>query len=133
MASANQSTHQPALTPAGAEGHGIEPAHGKQHIHSTSPILLLTVYGALLLLTVITVAITLVPLGDFNIWAALGIAVIKASLVALYFMHLRWDSPFNGAILVFAFIFVAIFIGISVLDSHGYQHFFTTPTPGTTR
>jgi cytochrome c oxidase subunit 4 len=132
MTSTTSHAHSgPILTPAGGNGHGIGPArHG--HIHVTSPMLLLTIYGMLLVLTVITVAVTAFDFGDLNVWVALGIAVAKASIVALYFMHLRWDSPFNGAILIFAFIFVAIFIGVSVLDSHGYQPFFHVPAPGTT-
>jgi cytochrome c oxidase subunit IV len=124
------SSHSIALTPAGSDGHGIEPTHDGTHIHTTSPILLLSVYGILVILTILTVAVTLGPdLGDLNVWVALGIAVVKASIVALYFMHLRWDSPFNGAILIFAFIFVSIFIGVSVLDSHNYQTYFTIPRP----
>jgi cytochrome c oxidase subunit 4 len=121
----------PTLTPAGAEGHGIDPNIGGKHIHTTSPMLLLGVYGILVFLTILTVAVTKVDVGDFNIWIALAIAVAKASFVALYFMHLRWDSPFNGAILIFAFVFVAIFIGMSVMDSHNYRPFMHAPTPGT--
>ena len=82
------------------------------------PRVLLTVFGALLVLTLLTVGITLVDLGALNIWLALGIAVFKASLVALYFMHLRWDSPFHGMILIVALFLVMIFIGISTLDTH---------------
>jgi cytochrome c oxidase subunit 4 len=88
---------------------------------------LLSVYGVLVFLTVLTVAITLVELGDFNIWAALAIAVMKAGLVVFYFMHLRWDSPFNGIILMISLFFVALFIGVSVLDSKEYQKNYIPP------
>jgi cytochrome c oxidase subunit 4 len=83
--------------------------------------LLAAVLGALLFLTVVTVAITLVDLGNFNIVAALAIAVVKAALVILYFMHLRWDSPFNALILVASLLFVAIFMTFALLDSSEYQ------------
>ena len=116
---------------AAVHGNGKAHGHGEKHTHVTSPFLLLGVYGILLALTVLTVAVTLVDVGDFNVWLAIGIAVVKASLVALYFMHLRWDSPFNGAVLIFSFIFVAIFIIASVLDSHNYQYLFTPPSGGT--
>jgi cytochrome c oxidase subunit 4 len=69
-----------------------------------------------------------VDLGQANIWIALAIAFVKASIVALYFMHLRWDSPFNGIVIIAAFFFVALFIGISMLDTHTY-HPALKPTP----
>ena len=51
---------------------------GVKHHHVTSPTLLLGVYGALVVFTVITVGVTLVDLGNLNIWVALLIAVVKA-------------------------------------------------------
>lgn len=89
--------------------------------------LLLTIFGILMVLTVATVAVTKFDLGQFNIWVALAIAVIKAALVAMYFMHLRWDSPFNGIILIASLFFVAIFIGTTVLDSKEYKVNFNPP------
>jgi len=79
------------------------------------------VLGALLVLTVITVAVTYVHLGVFNLAVALLIAVIKGSLVLLFFMHLRWDRPFNAVVFISALVFLAIFIGLALLDSHSYQ------------
>src|SRR4051794_124800 len=94
--------------------------HGEVHHHAVPLWLLFAVFGALLFFTVLTVGVTYVDLGEFNIWLALGVAVVKATLVALYFMHLRWDNPFNGVIIAAAFLFVAIFIGIAIVDSHAY-------------
>jgi cytochrome c oxidase subunit 4 len=95
---------------------------GSAHVHVTSPMLLLSVYAVLVILTVVTVAVTYGPdLGDFNVWVALAVALLKAGLVAFYFMHLRWDSPFNGIVLLISLFFVSLFIGISVLDSKEYQ------------
>ncbi len=93
--------------------------HGIGHITPVS--LLVGIFAALIFLTVLTVAVTYVDLGSANIWIALGVAVAKGALVALYFMHLRYDSPFNGLILVSAFLFLAIFIGISLMDTGEYQ------------
>ncbi len=93
--------------------------HGVGHI---VPIKLLVVVGVvLLILTWITVAATYFDLGDGNIYIALAIAVIKASLVALFFMHLRWDRPFNGFIFVGSIAFVALFIAFALTDSSQYQ------------
>lgn len=85
--------------------------------HVVAPRILLAVFSALLVLTLLTVGVTYVDLGPLNIWLALGIAVVKASLVALYFMHLRWDSPFHGMVIIVALFFVMLFVGISMLDT----------------
>ena len=103
---------------------------GSAHVHVVPPSLLLGVYGVLVVLTVLTVAVTLIPaglLGSFSVWVALAIAVVKAGFVAFYFMHLRWDSPFNGIVLLISLFFVALFIGIAVLDTKEYQHNYTPP------
>lgn len=107
--------------------HPGEPgAHGL-HVHVTSLPLLAGVLAILLFLTVLTVAVTYVNLGPLNIWIALGIAVVKAWFVALYFMHLRWDSPFNALAFGAALVFLALFIGISLMDTAEYQDSYDPP------
>lgn len=102
--------------------HDHDGSHGHSGLAHPVPMgILLATFGGLMVLTFITVAATWVDLGSFNIWLALFIAVIKASLVGLYFMHLRWDSPFNSIVLIASLFFVAIFIGIAVLDSKEYR------------
>ncbi len=92
--------------------------HADDHPHVVPPWLLLSVFGGLFVLTILTVAITHFDFGrTVNVWVALGIAVAKATLVALFFMHLRWDSPFNSVVFIAAVFFVALFIGITLLDS----------------
>ena len=79
------------------------------------------VFVALGILTFITVAATWVDLGDGNLWIALAIATVKASLVVLYFMHLRYDQPFNALIFIFALAFLALFISTILVDTSQYQ------------
>ena len=50
--------------------------------------LLAAVFAALMVLTGLTVAVAQVDLGNLNLYLALGIAALKASLVVLFFMHL---------------------------------------------
>ena len=92
--------------------------------HIVPRSVLLTVFAALVVLTVITVtaATPRFDFGSWNVWIALSIATIKAGLVALYFMHLRYDNPFYGLIFLTALLFLAIFLGIVLLDVNGYQH-----------
>lgn len=99
---------------AGAAGHA-------DNAHAVPLRILLTVFIALLALTYITVAARYVDLGSFNIWIALGIATLKGTLVILYFMHLRYDSPFYSIVLVTAFVFMFLFLGVTMLDTVQYQ------------
>ena len=125
--------HQPAYAenPAAAQDHVDE---HEAHTHVVPPWLLLAVFAALLFLTFITVAVTWVDFGrTANVWIALTIAAVKAALVALYFMHLRWDSPFNSVVLIAALFFVALLIGIIVLDSSEYHINFSAPPPTSAR
>ena len=99
-------------------------AHGAAHHgpgHVVSLRLLVGILAVLLALTFVTVAVTWFDLGRMNLVIALGIAVIKASLVLLYFMHLRWDRPFNAVVLIGALLLVALFIGLALMDSFQYQ------------
>jgi cytochrome c oxidase subunit 4 len=83
--------------------------------------LLVGVLAALLVLTVVTVAVTYVDLGPLNLVVALAIATVKATLVLLYFMHLRWDRPFNAVVLITSLALVALFVVFALIDSHEYQ------------
>jgi cytochrome c oxidase subunit 4 len=93
--------------------------HGLGH---AVPLYVLTiVFVSLVVLTWITVAVTMIDLGSLNLWIALAIATVKASLVVLYFMHLRYDRPFNSIILVTALVFLFLFLGITIMDTIQYQ------------
>jgi cytochrome c oxidase subunit 4 len=113
-----------------AQAHNESNMHKSGHVHVVSPKLLLMVYGVLLVLTVLTVVVSDLDLGKLSLVVALAVAVAKATAVALYFMHLRWDSPFNAIALIAAFFFVAIFIGITILDSKEYKPNYTSPGGG---
>ena len=102
-------------------GHEEDAAHESHEPHAVSLGTLTAVFGALLFLTVITVAVTYVDLGTANLFVALLIAVIKGTLVVAFFMHLWWDSPFNTIALFAALAFVMIFIGASIQDTAEYR------------
>ena len=71
---------------------------------------------ALLILTALTVGAAYIDLGSGNVVVALIIATIKASLVALFFMHLRWEKPVNGIIAMAGFLFLGIFLMFDLMD-----------------
>ena len=82
---------------------------------------LFAVWIGLLILTGATVAVADVDLGQANLWVAMVIATSKAGLVALFFMHLKYDHPFHAVILIASLLFVVLFIGIAMMDSGQYQ------------
>ena len=90
-------------------------------IHVMPRRVLVTVFVALVALTIFTVAAAQFPTGSLEIWISLGIASLKAGLVAAYFMHLRYDKPFNALILVAAIGFVGLFLVLTLADSKAYQ------------
>jgi cytochrome c oxidase subunit 4 len=82
---------------------------------------LFAVFGALLVLTVVTTAASRIDLGAANVWIALGIATLKAVLVLLFFMHMLYERPMNAIVLCTALIFVVLFIGLVLLDTNAYN------------
>ena len=86
--------------------------------HIASLSMLLTVAGALLVLTFLTVAVTWINIPEpFNVIVAIAIAVAKASMVAMFFMNLYWDTRFNAIVFLLSILFLAIFVGITLLDT----------------
>jgi cytochrome c oxidase subunit 4 len=77
------------------------------------------ILGALLVLTFITVAASNIHWGSgiINVIVALGIATIKATLVALFFMHMRHEKPINIIIFLAGAGFLLLFL-ISVYTDY---------------
>ena len=100
-----------------------EESHGEGHggVGHIVPIKILAQTGAaLLVLTVVTVWAAGIDFGEANVWIALAIAVLKGSLVVLFFMHLRWDRPFNGIVFITSMAFVTLFIAFALTDTGEY-------------
>lgn len=105
--------------------------HAAEHAHSHEPhpevghvvpVRYLVGAGlALLVLTIVTVAVRYVDLGEANMPVAIGIALVKATIVALIFMHLRWDRPFNLLVLVASALFVLLMLAFAGMDVHQYE------------
>jgi len=89
--------------------------HTKEHAHPT-PRLYLLIISILFLLTIATWRIAFVDLGIFNPVVALTIAVIKAVLVILYFMHVRYSSQLTKVTVGAGFFWLLILITLSLLD-----------------
>lgn len=102
------------------EAHGDGHGHGLAH---TMPIwLLIGVLGALLVLTIATVAVTAVDLGaQGNLIVAMVIATVKAVLVCTFFMHLLWDKKFNLVLFLTSVLFLILFLSMTTTDRGEYQ------------
>ena len=84
--------------------------------HVVSWRLYVGIFAALAALTAITVYAAGVDFGPFNTVIALGIASLKATLVIMFFMHLRWSSRLTTLFLFSGFVFLAILILLTVSD-----------------
>ncbi|HEX9746391.1 MAG TPA: cytochrome C oxidase subunit IV family protein [bacterium] len=88
--------------------------HGVAHI--TPVDLLFKVFLALVALTILTWWTSGLDLGGYDVVVALAIATIKASIVALYFMHLLWGEKVYAYAFISALICLLIFIVGANLD-----------------
>ena len=99
------------------------PAHAPEDRtpHAVPARVLVGTAATLLALTATTVASSRMDLGAFNVVLVLAIAGLKASIVALFFMHLRYESRFQTMVLVCAVFFAVLFAGLVVFDTMQYQ------------
>ncbi|MBS1260973.1 MAG: hypothetical protein MAG453_00290 [Calditrichaeota bacterium] len=77
----------------------------------------LMVAGALFVLTVITVIAAQYDFGSGNVVVAMLIAAGKGSLVALFFMHLKYDNKLYASFFVASLVFLAAFITLTMFDT----------------
>jgi cytochrome c oxidase subunit IV len=89
--------------------------------HVVEARVLLTVFAALIALTAITVAVSYFNFGAFNLVVALGIATVKAALVALWFMHLRYENGLHSFVFLVGVVFLGLFLIIAMFDAVQYQ------------
>ena len=95
--------------------------HGLAHVAAIKT--LVATGGTLLVLTLVTVLATKIDFGaNINLAIAMVIAVTKATLVILFFMHLRYDRLFHTVVFVSAICAASLFVGFTLMDSSQYQH-----------
>jgi len=78
---------------------------------------LFKVFGGLIVLTALTVAVAYVPLGPLGVPVAIAIAAAKATLVVLFFMALKYDNPVNALTFTIGIIMVVVFITFTMFDT----------------
>lgn len=75
------------------------------------------VAGLLFLFTALTVTVSRIDFGAMNLVVAIGIATIKAVLVALFFMHLFHDNKLYASFFIGALIFLGTFVILTMYDT----------------
>ena len=98
-----------------ADGHEdhIEEAHD-HHVCGISTFV--GILLALLFLTFVTVFVSLFDFGRANMWIAMGVAALKASLVIGVFMHMLWDTTINKLFFLCSFLFLGILFLFTFAD-----------------
>lgn len=90
------------------------PEHAQHHI--VTPLQYCYVYAALLVGTIVTVLAAKLELGVFNPVVALGIAVTKACIVILFFMHAKYQSRLIKMTIGSGFFIFLVLIGMTLSD-----------------
>lgn len=86
-----------------------------EHAHPTIKMFV-AVWAALLVLTALTVFVATLDLGPFNPIVALTIATVKALLVLLFFMELRYSTALTKVVVIAAVFFFMLLVGLSLSD-----------------
>lgn len=111
-----------ATAKAAEHGHDAEHEHhGLGHVASKK--VLLGTGTSLLILTGLTVMASWVDFGSSqaSLVVAMLIASVKASLVAMFFMHLRYDKPFHTIVIIGGLLAALLFVGFTFMDGNQYQ------------
>ena len=99
----------------GHEPHAVA-AIGFHPPHVVPAAVFLRVLIALLCLTVLTVLASKVNFGSANLFIAMAISALKASLVMTFFMHLKWDTAINNIAIISSFLFLSLLFIFTLAD-----------------
>ncbi|MDF1799739.1 MAG: cytochrome C oxidase subunit IV family protein [Planctomycetota bacterium] len=100
--------------------HNDETKPGYDLGHPMDMKILIGVFVALLGLTWLTVFIADLHLGEIDLAIALVIATVKATLVAVFFMHLSHDKGVNVLFFLGSVVMAALFLAVALGDTHQY-------------
>jgi cytochrome c oxidase subunit 4 len=93
--------------------------HHTEH-HIVTPKVYFTIFGALMVFTALTVAVARYDLasiwGPLNIIVAMTVATIKATLVILYFMHVKYSSKLTQVIVIAGLFWLVILLVLTISD-----------------
>jgi cytochrome c oxidase subunit 4 len=91
------------------------PTHKEEH-HIVPKKIYFVVFLALIVLTWVTTGVSTLDLGRFNIYVALSIAIFKASLVLLFFMHVKYGTRLTKMIVLCGIYWLILLLFIVMVD-----------------
>lgn len=97
-----------------AVAHAAHP--GDTHGHIAPVKMYVAIFLALMVGTILTVAAAYVDMGFLNTAVALAIAVTKATLVVLFFMHVRWASRLTWVVIISSLFWLVLMFAIGMTD-----------------
>jgi cytochrome c oxidase subunit 4 len=99
------------------QSHEATEAHGHAAPqHTTTLIMYFGVFAALMLLTVLTVWISRIDLGAYNTAVALAVAIVKATLVILFFMHVIHSTRLTWVVVLGSFLWLGVLFVLTFSD-----------------
>ena len=84
--------------------------------HIVSRKVYFAVFAALIVFTFVTVGIAKLDLGRWNVIVALAVAVTKAMLVILYFMHIKFSKRLTQVVVAAGFLWLLLLFGLTLSD-----------------
>jgi cytochrome c oxidase subunit IV len=103
--------HAPAKTAEHADHIGHAPAH-----HRSSLVSYFVVFATLMILTIVTVWISRIDLGTLNTTVAMAIAIVKATVVILWFMHVIHSPRLTWIVVIASFLWLAVMFVLFFAD-----------------
>jgi caa(3)-type oxidase subunit IV len=85
--------------------------------HVSSVKFYVGILSILIMFTLLTVAVASIHLGPLNLAVAIAIASAKATLVVMFFMHLKYDNRFNATIVICSLMFIGVFFAYTMNDT----------------
>ena len=91
--------------------------HGSEHSeHIVPKKVYFAVFATLILMTWVTALVSTVDLGRLNVFVALSIAIFKASLVILFFMHVKYGTRLTKMIVMCGIYWLLLLLFIAMMD-----------------
>jgi len=84
--------------------------------HIVPPRVYILVFASLMILTLVTTEAAYLNLGAFNVVVALAIAGSKATLVVLFFMHVRYSKRIIWLVVFAGVLWLALLLGLTLTD-----------------
>lgn len=97
-------------------GHAAPEDFHEVHEHVSPVSLYVKVLGSLFVLTGLTYAVSYANLGSASLAVAMFVAFMKATLVCMFFMHLKYDDRYHVFVFLSSLIFVSIFFTFVIFD-----------------